>query len=210
MRNTPLLLVLAVPLLVSEVSSAAVPLRLPIQGTLRDNAGGAVTGDFAFRVSLYDAPDADVAVWEDMWPQGGGDCAQGADGCVAVSGGIFRLELGSGAALDATLFQTPSLWLGVRVEDEPELPRRPLGSTPYAFHAASAASVACTGCIPEEALDPAAIQSIVDQATEGVSGVTEITEEMLPPMGLNEVSNELMTTQFTDTFVAAQAVPIPD
>jgi subtilisin-like proprotein convertase family protein len=38
-------------------------------------------------------------------------------------------------------------------------------------------------------------------------GVTEIKPEDLPPDGLNEVSNELLTNQFTDTF-ASQTVPV--
>ena len=210
MRKLSWLTLFAAAWLVSEVASAAVPLRLPIQGMLRDNAGGPVTGDFALTVALYDAPDADVPVWVDTWPADGGDCSQGAAGCVAVTEGVFRLELGSGAALDAAMFHSPSLWLGLRVESEPELARRPLGSTPYAFHAGSAASVACTGCIPQDALDPAAVQAIVDQATAAVGEATEITEDMLPAMGLNEVSNQLLTTQFTDTFAAPDSVVILD
>ena len=53
-----------VALLLSSLATAAVPLRVPIQGMVRDNAGVPVhSGAFSTTFRLYDAPDAAQPLW---------------------------------------------------------------------------------------------------------------------------------------------------
>ena len=48
---------------------AAVPLKLPIQGLVRDNAGAPGAEDvFSARFALYDTPDAILPIWVEHWP----------------------------------------------------------------------------------------------------------------------------------------------
>ncbi|MDP6947112.1 MAG: hypothetical protein QF464_23380, partial [Myxococcota bacterium] len=84
--------------------------------------------------------------------------------------GQFRLNLGAVAPLDPWLFAASGgLWLGVTVETEPELPRRPMGTTPYAFQSASASGLSCSGCVEPEALSPASLQVVREEALVAVA-----------------------------------------
>ncbi len=177
-------------------TQAAAPVRVPVQGLVRDNAGAPVDGDFGMTFALYAAVDAEVAVWTEARPGDGHDCAVEATDCVAVEGGLFAVQLGDVATLDASVFAASSdLWLGVSVEGEPELPRQRLGASPYAGYAHTAGAIACTGCIPLEALDP---------------GVADALGGQLPADGLAAVSNGLMTNVFMNSFAATSSTPIPD
>ena len=107
------------------------------------------------------------AVWtETRGAVDGSDCIESPEGCVTVVGGQFRIQLGAVSALDTSLFSSApnGLWLGVSVEGEPELPRRPMGSTPFALYAGHAAGLSCTGCVSPEALGEEALQTIRSEA----------------------------------------------
>ncbi|MDP6944533.1 MAG: hypothetical protein QF464_10320, partial [Myxococcota bacterium] len=152
-RFTSICSVAAALVVVGELALAAVPLQVPLQGALRDNAGTPVSeGTFELTFTLYrDAEGTDVAWTETQ--------------TVDVQGGLFRAMLGQEASVDAALFATSgALWLGVQVEAEPELPLRPLASTPYALAAGDAAGLSCSGCLAPEAFSEAALQVIRDEA----------------------------------------------
>jgi len=185
---------------VAAVALAVVPMMTPVQGVLRDNAG-AMVGEGAFEITfaLYDDADVKDPVWTESWPPGGGDCVVDPTGCVAVQGGVFHVTLGTHSPLTVSLFAAGPLWLGVSVEGEPELPRRALGSTPYATYAGAAADLDCSGCVGLEALSPGA-----------VTALTAVDEGSLPAAGLNEVSNGLLTTEFTHRTENNVPVPIFD
>ncbi|GMV43776.1 MAG: hypothetical protein AMXMBFR64_54920 [Myxococcales bacterium] len=147
---------LAAALLAGPAWSVPPPF-MPIQGVLRDNAGLVVSqGTFAMTFALYGAEGDAAPVWSETWPPGGESCALVPDPCVAVQGGVFTVLLGTHVPLDPQIFAAaPELWLGVRVEGEPELPRRRLGSSAYALHAATAgeaAGLACSECVNAGAL----------------------------------------------------------
>lgn len=151
------LLALLLTALAAVPATAAPPLQMPIQGVLRDNAGLVVSeGTFAMTFALYAAEGDSDPVWTESWPPGGESCAVAPAGCVAVQGSAFAVLLGTHVPLDPQTFAVaPELWLGVRVEGDPELPRRRLGSSAYALHAATAgqaAGLACSGCVDEGAL----------------------------------------------------------
>ncbi|MDP6942834.1 MAG: fibrinogen-like YCDxxxxGGGW domain-containing protein [Myxococcota bacterium] len=184
----------------ASIAQAAVPMMTPLQGVLRDNAGTLVgQGAFAVEFALYDAPEALNPIWTESWPPGGGDCVDEPAGCVPVHGGVFRVALGTHSPLTVSLFAAGPLWLGVSVEGEPELPRRALGSSPYATYAAAAGGLDCTGCVGLEALSPEALQAL-----------QSIDEAALPATGLDEVSNGLLTTEFVHRTENNVPVPILD
>ncbi|MEC9071441.1 MAG: hypothetical protein VX938_03640, partial [Myxococcota bacterium] len=176
-RFAPLLVTSLV--LVPLFASAAVPLQTPIQGVLRDNAGVPVVEDiFEVTFALYDSPDSQEALWSETWPPEGTDCATTPESCVHVQGGVFHLNLGTHEPLSAEIFsQSASLWLGMAVESDPELPRRPLGSAPYSVHAGSAATVACTGCLEADMLSAAAREALQSEAVAAVEALQYVTAD---------------------------------
>lgn len=157
-RGLLLLTVAAVVGLAGQARADA-PALLPAQGVLLDNAGLPV-GDGQYHVvfALYGASAGGTALWSESWPPAGQACdVPGA--CVATQGGAFSVLLGTHAPLPPALFATaPELWLGIAVEVDPELPRRRVASSAYAFRATSAATadaagaLTCTGCVAEGAL----------------------------------------------------------
>ncbi|MDP6944281.1 MAG: hypothetical protein QF464_09035, partial [Myxococcota bacterium] len=154
--NLRQLLVLAALLLAP--TAVAMPLEMPLQGVLRDNAGAPVAADtFEMTFNLYESADAADALWTETRD-------------VTVQGGQFRLNLGTDTPLDPSLFAASgALWLGVTVETDPELPRRPMGTTPYAFQSASASGLNCSGCVEPEALSPASLQVVREEALVAVA-----------------------------------------
>ena len=183
-------------------ATAAVPLEMPLSGALRDNAGQPVgAGAFEVTFRLYDSADGEAAVWSETWPPGGGDCAGAINpndtDCVVVAGGSFRVQLGTHAELAPGLFaQAPEgLWLSMQIETDPELPRRPLGSTPFAFHAAG---LDCSGCVDasdiaqaaQDAIRDAAVTSAVAAVVAGGAGALPF-DDSTSDLGANSVQNAI-------------------
>ena len=166
MTNTRILAIgLIASLAVPATTLADVPSRMPLQGVLRDNAGNAADGNFAATFTLYDAEVDGNAVWTETL-----DCQDGPESCVQVEAGIFQLQLGSVAPLDAGVFSAAAeLWLAMAIEDDPDLPRRRLGSAGYALVAATATGVDCSGCIEVDALSDAARITLSEDALAAVS-----------------------------------------
>ncbi len=131
---------LAACLLIALPATAA-PTILALQGHLATASGGPVSdGKYGLSVSLYDAAEAGATLFKEKFVG------------VAVSGGIFAVELGAdNVPLDSALFvDGGSRFFGVSVDGEPELPIAPLRATPYSLRAefaAAAATLACTGCV---------------------------------------------------------------
>lgn len=205
------LIAAALQLVVGSPAHAAVPLNMPLQGVLRDNAANPVAdGAFEVAFAIYDgAGEGASPVWEETWTSAAGDCAVDATGCLAVTDGVFAIQLGSQTPMTPAMFAGgAALWLGMSVEGEPELPRQPLGSTAFAFHAESASSLACTGCV--------AIEQLSDdtRATLAADAVAAVEDAglggALPPDGIAAVSNGLLSNQFVDTYASEIEVPIPD
>lgn len=201
--RTTVATMLTVALALGAAAEAAVPSHLTTQGVVFDNAGQPTSGDFAMTFALYDAESAQVPVWTESWPAGGGSCDEAVGGCVAVTGGTFEVALGGSEPLTASvLADADELWLGVSVEGEPELQRRRLGSVAYALHSASAVwsttagGLDCSGCIT------------ADHLADGVlpEGLSE-----LPDDGLDEVSGGSLSNEFTHQFPSPTApIPVPD
>jgi hypothetical protein len=121
--------------------AAAAPIT--VQGALRVGALPAPDGTYGVVFALYSGETGGSPVWSESVPS------------LAVSDGLFATELGKagGAPPDPSLFASgQAAWFGVKVGGEPELPRRPLGSVPYAVAAELASDLACTGCVEPGAL----------------------------------------------------------
>ncbi len=123
----------------------AAPTALAVQGGLRTALGGPVAdGNYAMAVSLYVGEVDKVALFQEKFL------------AVAVAGGGFALELGTGDAqkpLDDALFTSgQAQWVGVQVGGDPELTRIRLRPVPYAMHASLADNLACSGCVTGTAL----------------------------------------------------------
>ncbi|MEC9073305.1 MAG: hypothetical protein VX938_13025, partial [Myxococcota bacterium] len=138
---------------------------------------------FEVTFALYDAVDAVEPVWTETWPPEGVTCLDDPGACVHVQGGRFQVALGTHAALDLSLVSSADgLWLGMKVETDPELPRRPLGSTPYALHASSADSAGtasgldCTGCIEPDALSNDTVLDLLDTTLLAVQNAGYVHE----------------------------------
>ncbi|MEY3012956.1 MAG: hypothetical protein RIT45_1691 [Pseudomonadota bacterium] len=131
-----------VPLLLALFAAPAWadPATILFDGVLRASGGGpASDGDYALTFSLYAKPGDASPTWNEK------------AAAVKVAGGAFLHALGSVTALpDAAL--AGSVEIGVKVGDEPELPRMPLHAVAFARRAAVASGVACSGCVPVGAL----------------------------------------------------------
>ncbi|GMV43869.1 MAG: hypothetical protein AMXMBFR64_55850 [Myxococcales bacterium] len=205
--------------LIAAPALAAPPPVMPLQGVLRDNAGLPVAeGVFSVTFALYGQQVGGSPVWTESWPPAGQTCQGAPTSCLGVKDGTFHVLLGTHAPLDPALFSAAPLWLGMTVESDPELPRRPLGSTAYALHAATAdaaGGLACSGCVPFGALSPAAVEELAAAALAAVdaAGYVKAGEAVspagLPPDGLDEVSNGTLTNELVLTWESGGPAVIP-
>ncbi len=119
-------------LTVAASLSAEVPRQIPVQGRLTDSTGGPVAdGSYDMTFRLYHDSVGGVFVWNS------------GSRSVTVTKGLFTYHLGSNVALLPSLLAGDSaMWLGIKVDSDPEMtPRMKLNSGSYAYHAQSADSV---------------------------------------------------------------------
>ncbi len=117
----PALLILLCVTSLQAQSFTGAPDSLSYQGLLTDNAGIPVAdATYTVAFTLYDAPAPGTALWTETQS-------------VATSKGLYNVMLGSVTTLADVAFDKP-LWLGVKVNAEPEMmPRTVLASAPYAL-----------------------------------------------------------------------------
>ena len=147
----------------APVAHAAVPGTMVVEGFLHSTGGGAVAdGPYSITFAIYNVKTDGSAAW-----------TEGAK-VVTVKGGQFTHVLGSTKALTAaTLDQLSAGWLGMKVGEDPELPRQPLRSVAYAVLADTAKALACSGCITNAAIADKTIAgtkvgfNYADSATKG-------------------------------------------
>lgn len=126
--------------------AAGVPDVVPFQGTLLSSSGVPVDGAFQMTFTAFDAQTGGNVLWSS------------AQLSVTVAGGVFEAELGP---FPPALFPANAVvWIEAKVAGESPLPRRRLGSVPYAMTAlrADSAGVAldlgCAGCVGSTDLAP--------------------------------------------------------
>lgn len=130
LRSLSTVLVLALSLLALPVLATT----LPIQAALRTLGGGPVAdGKYTMTLSLYENQLDPKSVWNEVHI------------AVPVNSGLLTVQLGDvdidKNPLPVALFQgglTTGPWLGIKVEDEGELPRVLFYGVPYAWYAGKA------------------------------------------------------------------------
>ncbi len=109
----------------------AVPATIPFQGRLTDASGTALNGSYSIQFSLWNALTAGSQLWTETQPT------------VTVANGLFRVDLGSIAALTPAILSGADVFLQIKVGSDPAMtPRQHFGSTPYAFRAGDSPGVA--------------------------------------------------------------------
>lgn len=122
--------VLAVLLWISpSMLVAQSPSFMSFQGFLTDTAGAGLNDTLDIRFALYTDAVTSTFVWNETQT-------------VIVSGGVFNAMLGTLTAIPDSVFDTPEVFLGIKVESDEEMtPRQPIGSVGYAFRSNCALSV---------------------------------------------------------------------
>jgi hypothetical protein len=113
----------AAALLVAATASSAVPSTLTQQGRLLDSTGAPVPGSVSIKFTVYDAATGGASLWSETQN-------------VTLDDGYFSARLGESTAIDATVFDGSTRYLGVQVGNDPEMtPRQSIVSVPYALMA---------------------------------------------------------------------------
>ncbi len=124
----------------------AAPGTLVVEGALTSTGGVAADGNYIMTFSLYSVPTGGTAAWKE------------GPNKVAVTQGRFIRTLGKSKPLTPGLFKSlKGGWLGVKIDEEKELPRTPLHSVAWALQAASAEALSCSGCVDNAKLAKGAV-----------------------------------------------------
>ncbi|MBN1770595.1 MAG: hypothetical protein JXB32_04980 [Deltaproteobacteria bacterium] len=131
-----ILLVAAACLLVALPAAADAPAYLPVQGVLADDEGAPVDGEVSIRFALYTAELGGTELWFETQT-------------VLVEDGLFTAYLGDETALGLELFRDHGVvWLGVKVDTDPEMNRFQVATTGFAAFAQYAGDAASLGGTP--------------------------------------------------------------
>ncbi|MBI4422275.1 MAG: hypothetical protein HY554_01020 [Elusimicrobia bacterium] len=124
--ENPLQAALALLLALAAAASAAVPTRINFQGKLLDTSNNPQNGGVNMTFSVWDAASGGTQLWSE------------AQSGVAVSNGVFAVQLGSVTPLPGSVFATDAAYLQVQIESEVASTRERLVTSPYAFRSAIA------------------------------------------------------------------------
>ncbi len=111
-------------------AQAPVPSTLPFQGRLTLQGGGNVNGLIPVTFRIFNVATGGTVRWTETNPG------------VAVTNGLFAIELGGITGFPTDLFDGSTLFLGVQISTDPEMvPRLPIPSQAYAQLAVGAIDV---------------------------------------------------------------------
>ena len=128
-KSFVLLVVGTVMFFLCSISSADVPDSINYQGKLTTASGGCLNETVSMTFTIYSDDQGTVVDWTET------------QNSVIVKEGIFNVLLGSVVPLPALIFDGSAKYLGVQVESDPEMsPLKPMVTTAYAFHCATADS----------------------------------------------------------------------
>ncbi|MFA5828848.1 MAG: hypothetical protein WC841_05845 [Candidatus Shapirobacteria bacterium] len=120
--------------------SAAIYERVNFQGKVVNKSVGETDGtnvpdgDYDFVFTIYPALSTGSSLWTETWDSG---TAQ-----VAVTSGVFNVNLGTQLTFPANLFESDSLFLAINFNADGDMtPRIRLTSVPYAFSAGKVAGL---------------------------------------------------------------------
>lgn len=123
MSQIILLLVTVCLLAVGIVSGSEVPQLITVQGLLTNSGGSPLpNAEYSVVFSIYDVPSGGSALWNESR-------------LVGTTDGIFTILIGSDTPIPGSIFWINTLFLGIRIESDPEMtPRQRLVTSPYSFH----------------------------------------------------------------------------
>ena len=126
------LTVLVVIVALTSAATAAVPRLINYQGALSDARGVAVDGIHTVTFSFYSSTDAGApALWREVHRS------------IDVKDGLFHVVLGSVNPIPDKTFASGQLWIGISVDNDPEIePRMQMTAVPWAVRAAVADALA--------------------------------------------------------------------
>ncbi len=125
---------LVLVLLTLAIGVAGGPSLVSYRGRLVDAKGQPFTGEVKLSFSLYQSPTSGSSVWEETQ-------------AVVIDEGLFSVMLGAVNPLTNAPFKSNDVWLGISVNDDPEiLPRSRLGSAGFS-HRVSTIDGASAGSI---------------------------------------------------------------
>lgn len=117
-------------LVLTAVALGGTPNLVDFQGTLQAATGAPESGDRQITFSLYRGATDGEALWTETQT-------------VQVLDGVYSTSLGAVTAFADSIWETPQLWLGIKVGQNDELtPRLRIVAVPYARKAARADSAA--------------------------------------------------------------------
>jgi len=136
-----------VAMLATTTAEAAAPGTMAVEGVLSSAGGGAAAdGIYDATFAIYNVKQGGSAAWMEGPLK------------IGVTNGRFVHVLGTVKPIGASvLAQLSSPWLGVKIGDEPEFPRRALRSVAYALLADVAHKLACSGCVDGKLLANGAV-----------------------------------------------------
>ena len=148
LRNLRALVVPVIFAGVAVPAVAAVPTTSAMEGVLLSSGGAAAAdGNYTAAVAIYVAETGGSAVWSESGVT------------LAVKGGQFSYQLGTKTPLSAAALSAQTAWIGIQIGTDPELPRKALGSSPFALRAAVAEALECSGCLKAGHLDAGILQA---------------------------------------------------
>jgi subtilisin-like proprotein convertase family protein len=184
-----------------------VPPRINVQALLLDKAGKAVDGVFDITFSLWTNKTDGFKVWGETQPS------------ILASQGLIDVVLGADVAnpvLPDVFSTNAQVWLqvqiaagpGIEPDGEAPLPRRPFNPVGFAFHSQTAQLAVNASKLDGKTFIDVQTDIMAAVNAEGfIKPGVPVGEASLPANGLNEVSNGLLTNQFTDE-VASTTTPI--
>jgi DNA-binding beta-propeller fold protein YncE len=119
--STILVALIALPLLAQTLPS--VPSTITYQGRITDVDFTVPDGDYEMTFLIYDNSPGGNLLWQETQPG------------VAVSNGLYKVELGADSPLTFATFERLNVWLEVRIFGEALGPRRRIVSAPFALRA---------------------------------------------------------------------------
>jgi Collagen triple helix repeat (20 copies) len=118
------LLAVAACALLGSAGAQTAPNLLHFQARLNLNTGAPLNGTHNLRVAIYGTPTGGAALWQETQS-------------VTALNGVVNTLLGGTTILPTNLFDGADLYMGLKVDTDPEMtPRNRIASTPYARAAA--------------------------------------------------------------------------
>ena len=191
--------------------AAAQPQTALVDGVMMSAGGGAAAdGKYMMTFGIYAVPSGGNPAWVEGPVE------------VAVIGGRFQYTMGVSKAFNlANLAALAKPWLGIKIDNDPELTRRPLNSVLYALRASATAAVDCTGCITDKQLAVGTLGAdkvgftFAGSKTKGGPATSALALQCTGCVGVDHLSfskdldlggNALTAKQITATTVAATKV----